>query len=829
MAATMVPSPPGRAATAPGVAVAATVGTGAPRANIAMLATQVAGGAAELSTIDMPHAATLAGPHIVADLPALPRIDDSLYAIGAEIARGGMGRILSARDRRLRRDVVIKVTRRESGRVDPRFEREALITARLQHPSIVRVYDAGVLGDGTAFYAMERVRGRSLEVVIGEAQTLAARLALLPHAIAVCDALAYAHSEGVVHRDLKPANVLIGPFGETVVIDWGLAKDVRAAESSVDPDDEQAEPAGDSSLTHAGAVLGTPSFMAPEQARGEPSDERSDIYALGALLYNMLTGVPPIRGATTTEVLDAVAAGKHAPISEREPHLPEELASLVEKAMAHDPTRRFASAKDLADELRRFSAGKLLASHTYSLARLVKRWLWRHRVTVGVAAFALVVLVLVGVLAVKNVLRERDLAQQAREEAENEREIAGRRYDDLVIDQAGAVLDLDPSRTAAWLQQLNMPAYDWPKTYDLAVEATRRGLAKELRGHTQDVELVAVTPDGTHVVTGSDDSTLRYWDLATKQSIVLEGHKGPIEQIAVSPDGKYVASGGTDHDVWLWELATGIGRPLRGHGNTVRGLAFSPDGTQLASVGEDGSLYIWDVASATGKQIAKHTAGFRPVAWLDNDNVIVGGFDGQIGRFDVKTGKGAIKPAHAAELRCFALSPDHKYFVAGDEDGLATLWTWDGERVKTLGRHTDVVRKVLFTHDGKHVISAGGDELVHVFSIPDGPTVELRGNESGVKDIAISDDDTEVASAGIDGVVRVWNLTGSLVREFRGHGFAVKAVAFTPDHRLVSGAEDDRARVWHLDPTDMPPRGAALKTWLAAHTNVEVRPPRAPR
>src|SRR5690606_27787076 len=154
-------------------------------------------------TLDARHGATLPGPHKVADLPSLQRIDDSAYAIGHERARGGMGKILFARDRRLRRDVVIKVARRQSGRIDPRFEREALITARLQHPSIVRVYDAGVLGDGRAFYAMEQVRGRSLEVVIAEAKTLRDRLALLPHAIAVADAIAYAHSEGVLHRDLK--------------------------------------------------------------------------------------------------------------------------------------------------------------------------------------------------------------------------------------------------------------------------------------------------------------------------------------------------------------------------------------------------------------------------------------------------------------------------------------------------------------------------------------------------------------------------------------------------------------------------------------------------
>ncbi|HSD88194.1 MAG TPA: serine/threonine-protein kinase, partial [Kofleriaceae bacterium] len=728
-------------------------------------------------------------------------------------------------DRRLRRDVVIKVTHRDHGPIDPRFEREALITARLQHPSIVRVYDAGVLGDGRAFYAMERVRGRSLEVIIGESKNLRERLALLPHAIAVCDAIAYAHSEGVLHRDLKPSNVLIGPFGETVVIDWGLAKEIRDADESGERQRRRAstplpvERAADADLTQHGAVLGTPSYMAPEQARGEPSDERSDIYALGALLYTMICGAPPHRGKTTAEVLEQVAEGKHVPIAEREPGLPAELATLIEHAMAHDPKGRIASAKELAEELRRFAAGKLLASHSYSLRHLIRRWLWRNRIAVGIATLAIIVLAVVAVYAVKNVVRERDIANKERRRADNER-------NNMVLDQARASLSSDPSLAAAWLTKLNGDAYDWPQTREVAVEAARMGLARELRGHTQDVELLAVSPDGIHIATGSDDSTVRWWDLRDGTSIELRGHTGPLEGITMSPDGKYLASAGTDHDIWLWELSTGTGRKLSGHTNTVRGVAFSPDSMHLASTSEDGTLWVWDVTSATGRLVARHHHGLRPVIWYDDATVIVGGYDGMMGRFDATTGKGSMQPAHAAELRCFALSPDHRYLVAGDEDGLVTLWTATGTRIGTLGRHLDVTRKVIFTPDGSKVISAGGDEHVLVHPIPDGKPIELAGNMNGVKDIELSHDGKYVASAGIDGLIRVWTLAdGKLVREFRGHVFAVKAVAFTTDGKLVSGSEDDKARVWSLADPEPPPSGPALKTWLMAHTNVEIHSP----
>ena len=835
----------------------------------------------------LPQAETLAGPHRVADLPTLPRIDDSAYAIGEEIARGGMGRILFARDRKLRRDVVIKVMRRESARIDPRFERETFITARLQHPSIVRVYDAGVLGDGRAFYAMERVRGRSLEVVLGEAKTMRERLALLPHAIAVADAIAYAHSEGVLHRDLKPSNVLIGPFGETVVIDWGLAKNVN--DEDIERRDETPgdsgtalthETPGESSgarvpqgavmksgdaltkqgaamgsgdaLTQQGAVIGTPLYMAPEQARGEPADERTDVYALGALLYTVLTGSPPPRGATTEEVIADVAAGERVAILEREPELPPELAAIVEHAMAHAPAERFASAKELADELRSFAAGKLVASHSYTTGQLIRRWIGRHRVAVGVGAASVVVITLVGVLAIQNVMHERDVAEQARRDQERER-------DTLIYEQAYDALEADPSLTAAWLKRASDTALGWDKVNQLATDAATRGLAHVLRGHTQDVERIVVTPDATRIATGSDDGNVRWWNLATGTSIELAGHTGPIETMVMSSDAKSLATAGTDDLIWLWDLHAGTGRKLAGHTGALRGVAFSPDNKQLASTGDDGALWLWDVASGTGRKLYQHHHALRPLVWFDDHTIIVGSFDGMLGRFDTAIppapavpppGKpkpkprprprriakktppkpgfvtGAMMPAQRAEIRCLALSPDRTYLVVGDEDGLATLWSADGKRVRTLGRHTDLVRDLIFTPDGTRVISAGGDAIVRVHSLTNGRMEELGGNASGIKDIALSSDGAWVASAGIDKTVHVWAIDGTLAHVFRGHSAAVKAVGFAKN-QLVSGAEDDTVRVWQLAP-GAPPRGPALRAWLETQTNVHAGRQRAP-
>jgi serine/threonine protein kinase len=283
----------------------------------------------------------------------LVEVSPTHYRLEGEFARGGMGRILLARDRRLGRLVAVKELHPGAGPgAGGRFVREALVTARLQHPSIVPVYEAGRWPGGVPFYAMKLVEGRSLDALIRGCADLAARLALLPHFIAVAEAVAYAHQQRVVHRDLKPANVLVGAFGETVVVDWGLARVLGQADGV-----EHGEEAGAVPLdgrTVSGTVLGTPHFMAPEQARGEAVDERADVYALGAMLYFLLTGAPPHAGTTSAEVLAAAAAHPPEAVERREPDAPADLVAIVEKAMAHDPAARYPTAQEVATDLRRF-------------------------------------------------------------------------------------------------------------------------------------------------------------------------------------------------------------------------------------------------------------------------------------------------------------------------------------------------------------------------------------------------------------------------------------------------------------------------------------------
>jgi len=310
------------------------------------------------------------------------------YELGEVHGEGGLGQVLLAFDRELQRTVALKRLRHPEPGAEARFVREARITARLEHPAIVPVHDVGRHPGGGPFYAMKFVSGRSLKDAIADASSLEERLRLLPSVLAVAEAMAYAHSRSVVHRDLKPSNVVLGEFGETVVIDWGLAKELGHPDSDA-PRAQTGAPISDDDLTRVGDVLGTPAYMAPEQARGETVDARADVYALGAMLYHLLAGEPPYRGRESGDVLKMVQMGAPPPVAQRAPKAAPPLVAIVDKAMARDREGRYRDASGLRDDLRRFQGGRLVQAHRYTVRQRVGRFLRRFRVPLlsgGVAA-----------------------------------------------------------------------------------------------------------------------------------------------------------------------------------------------------------------------------------------------------------------------------------------------------------------------------------------------------------------------------------------------------------------------------------------------------------
>jgi hypothetical protein len=334
-------------------------------------------------------AASTTSPPRGAGRPRLPAPlqyrDPDRYEVLAEHGRGGIGRVMRARDRELGRPVAIKELLVSTRSSELRFFQEALITARLEHPGIVPVHEAGRWPDGTPFYSMKLVAGRPLSALVNHATTLEQRLALVPNVIAVADAVAYAHSKGIIHRDLKPSNVIVGEFGETVVIDWGLAKDIGTNEAASQGAENEPR---HSDLTSAGAVLGTPAYMSPEQASGAAVDERADIYALGALLHFLLTGEPP---STSTKL-----------------RKPADVAAIAIKALSRAPGDRYETANEFSEELRRFVAGAAVRARRYSAAATAVRLLHRHRGIAASAFIGLALTLLVALAAAWQLARQRD-------------------------------------------------------------------------------------------------------------------------------------------------------------------------------------------------------------------------------------------------------------------------------------------------------------------------------------------------------------------------------------------------------------------------------------
>jgi serine/threonine protein kinase len=294
------------------------------------------------------------------------------YELIEEIGQGGMGTVYRARDRQLDRPVALKVLRAAvaGAELQARMVQEAHIIARLEHPGIVPVHDCGTLPDGRFFYAMKLIRGQRLDAEKVRAMPLPERVQLLQK---VCDAVAYAHAQGVLHRDLKPENIMVGAFGEVLVMDWGVAR--VAAEASPESPGPASNGCLQSVCTKHGTVVGTPGYMAPEQARGDVGriDVRADVYSLGAVLYFLLTG-----GAPRHEPTEAGAPAL-VPPRRLDASIPRPIEAVCVKALASDPGERYADMSSLAADLADFVAGRRVAAYAESVLETALRLATKYR------------------------------------------------------------------------------------------------------------------------------------------------------------------------------------------------------------------------------------------------------------------------------------------------------------------------------------------------------------------------------------------------------------------------------------------------------------------
>ncbi|MCY0992006.1 serine/threonine-protein kinase [Nannocystis sp. ILAH1] len=764
-----------------------------------------------------------AAPPAVAIATRPEAADEQRYVFREALASGGIGVIRRAEDRRLGRVIAVKELLRDSPDAQRRFALEAAITARLQHPGIVPLYDLGWRDTGEPFYCMKLVDGESLEATIRQATTLPQRLRLVEHVIAVADAIAYAHDQKVLHRDLKPANVLVGRFGETVVVDWGLAKDLTAADREMTegacPEDH-----GASDMTQAGTVLGTLRYMPPEQAAGEVVDVRSDVYALGAILYHVLAGRPPFAAVTGAGLAAQVLAGEVDDLRRVDPAIPAELATIAQRAMARAPADRYPDAAAFAEELRRFQAGQMVAAHTYSLRERARLWTRTHPV-----AFAGVRLVLAGGVALGwlgyEQARTRAEARAQTEQAEREAAAQAEKAARSAFERQ-AVVD------AQRLQASILRAQDMSEESDRTDEAraiARAALGEALRtggpvaaasralaaamtapraittvgaddqAYVDDAQWLA---DGAVIATVVENRRMRLWEAASGRMLAeIAG----VSSIGVASDGALVTAG--DDGLVRRDVRTGVVHATLG---PERGLvAMSPDRTRVAARG-DGVVVVRDAVS--GALVATLPRVGQSAAFSRDNSRIVTGSNGFAWLWSLPDGEllGEL-PTSARMNSQVAISEDGARVAVGGNDHDVYIWDASGARPRLIKRAAgprSSIGRLMFSRDGRTLISVIINGAWFAWDTLDGRLLRRVDTELYQFDGAdLSPDDRWLAVGGGDGTVRVWDVaSGALRATLRSESDEGRSVRFSPDGRqLLAGTAGGPSMVWEL-PVSVPAR-----------------------
>jgi WD40 repeat protein/Flp pilus assembly protein TadD/tRNA A-37 threonylcarbamoyl transferase component Bud32 len=729
------------------------------------------------------------------------------YEILGELGRGGMGVVYKARQIKLNRLVALKMIL-AGANADPqqreRFRAEAEAVAQLQHPYIVQIYEISEHND-CPFFSLEFVDGGSLaEKLTGAPQPprLAAHLIRL-----LALAMHSAHQKGIIHRDLKPGNVLLAAPNELVsgadslhaemqaafrlygipkITDFGLAKHLDVQ-----------------SQTRTGAILGTPSYMAPEQAEGRAHaiGPATDVYGLGAILYEMLTGRLPFESDSSLTTIRQLLSQDPLPPSQLHPKVPRDLETICLKCLEKEPAKRYHSAEDLAEDLRRFLSDQPIeARPTGWWGRSIK-WTRRHptkATVIGVLILAALTLLTVG--GFYHLRLEYAVAQSQQNLIR------------LHVFQGTSAMNAGDGFTALlWFTEAlrldaGTPAHEEAHRQRIAALEQSLPRPRQLWVHEEAVNEVRFSPDGRRVLTAGDDGKVYLWDSETGQGALPPLNAGsPVVFALFSRDGQHIAAACSDGSVRIWNIGgAGVSPVVLNTPDKLYWIDFSPDGRQLVTA-SDKMARVWD--TATGKALpgdlqhsgAVNVALFSP----DGRWLATAGDDGLVHLWDAATRQVApVVLSHDRAVLCLVFSPDSKQIASGSADTTAQVWNVaDGSPVGPRLRHREHVLHVDFSPFGRRLLTCGEGGGAMIWRVADGePLVEPMRHKSVIRWAVFSPDGCSVATAGDDNSARVWSASAGtpLTPPLRVNG-SCHRVAFSPDGRYLTTASDDAtAHLWDV-------------------------------
>jgi WD40 repeat protein/tRNA A-37 threonylcarbamoyl transferase component Bud32 len=780
--------------------------------------------------VDPERTATFAAPAAAAAL-------GDRYRVLRPHARGGLGAVFVALDEELHREVALKQIL-DGYADDPtnrqRFVLEAEITGRLEHPGVVPVYGLGCQEGERPYYAMRLVRGECLKDALtrlhgdqpagprGRFWRSLALIRLLRRFLQVCDAVAYAHSRGVVHRDIKPSNIMLGPFGETLVVDWGLAKVVGRPEiGRGDLTEETLRPASASGTaeTVAGTIVGTPSYMSPEQAAGRLDcvGPASDVYSLGATLFALLVGHPPVAGIDTVSALDLVRRGAIPSPRAVRSDLPRALDAICRKAMAHRVEDRYASPTELGRDLERWLADEPVTVFRERPLARAARWLRRNRAWAAAGAATLVLVAIVSAISVAAI----GAAWQS-ERAERLRSDESRR----LADARSARLALDRALSLGERHEVGRGLLELVRALELADRAGEPELAAGIRANLANWipeqpelltiapfrgYLLAISPDGSRAMSylDAEPRSVVFWDVESGRAIGEPVEHDGAYIGSFSPDGRFAVSASYKGRLRLWDAATGrpVDGPEFGHPVPTSALAWQGDGNALLTADLDQAARLWEIPSRQprGPSPMYRGAGRIAIALSDDGSLaLTGDESGAVFLWDLSADP--PKPRQFSPdwlgdpVHVVALGPGGRLAAAGTRGGRVGLWEVDtGRMIGPPPSYPLEVIQLRFRADGQVLLTACADASARLIDVqsgqPIGPPMPQGGYSLAV---AFSRDGQSVLIGGGDGKLRRWEVaTGRLIGSMLEHGGHVEAVAVRPDGRtLATAGPDGFLRTW---------------------------------